>query len=273
MITWQSPVIVTLLALLGLNASGPAPEAPTPAPAPHSVSAPLPTPGKGAAGSSVAPDTLARFFARWNQSVKQNPPGFIAKNDTIKAVFDAFRAFYKPLNLAKLGDWEWGNQLNASCRYVVVQNQLSYAVLPTDKFDSFDWQKSRKHSITNFRPPVNLDARKVLYLSTPYAKLLTQFLGAAATKVGAKNMMAPSQPTGQSERRYQLLRPYIPLLHGHWGGYWHLETHPEASYILLNEQLTVAKIDFRVGYQGGEATLVKSGNTWVIKKSEATWIE
>jgi hypothetical protein len=37
--------------------------------------------------------------------------------------------------------------------------------------------------------------------------------------------------------------------------------------------LTKAKIDFRVGYQGGEAILEKSGNNWTIKESKATWIE
>ena len=59
----------------------------------------------------------------------------------------------------------------------------------------------------------------------------------------------------------------------YWGGYWHLETHPDIYYILFNEALNKAKVEFRVGYEGGEAILVKEKGEWIIKKSKMTWIE
>ena len=46
----------------------------------------------------------------------------------------------------------------------------------------------------------------------------------------------------------------------HWGGYWHLETHPDIGGIIFNKTLTKAKIDFRVGYQDGKAILERNGN-------------
>lgn len=218
-------------------------------------------------------DALGQIFKRWNETIQPNPKSFIEQNDTIKAIFDAYREFYKPLDLLKLGDWEWGNELNSKSKYVVVQNNISYAVMPADSIDNFDWGTLKKEAIDNFRPPVTIAPEKVLYLTTEYDKALNQFLGTESTKVGEPNVMNPSLPAGESEKRYEMIRPFIPVLHGHWGGYWHLETHPIVNTILFNKNLTTAKFYFRVGYQGGEATLIKSANRWTIKESNATWIE
>ena len=90
---------------------------------------------------------------------------------------------------------------------------------------------------------------------------------------GTNNIMSPSLPEGESEERYNFLKEYIHILHGHWGGYWHLETHPEVNLILINNKLTRAKVYFRYGYQGGETLLEKENGEWTVKDSKATWIE
>lgn len=221
----------------------------------------------------IQPDCFGQIFVDWNKTIKPNSNEFIRQNDTINALFNVYKEFYKPLDLLKLGDWEWGNDLNSKCKYVVVQNKIFYSVLLTDNFDDFDWEKSKKDSIDNFRPPIDLDKDKVLYLTHEYAGAINKFLGTESTELGEGNIMNPSRPESESEKRYEILRPYIPILHGHWGGYWHLETHPDISVIIFNKSMTKAKIDFRVGYQGGEAILEKSGNNWTIKESKATWIE
>jgi hypothetical protein len=221
----------------------------------------------------MKPDSFEQIFVDWNREIKPNSDDFIHQNDTINAVFEVYKEFYMPLDLLKLGDWEWGNDLNSKSKYVVVQNKIFYSIMLTENFDDFDWQKSKKDSIENFRPPINLDKNKILYLTDEYAKSINKFLGTESTKLGEGNIMNPSRPEGESEKRYEILRPYIPILHGHWGGYWHLETHPEISVIIFNKTLTKAKIDFRVGYQGGETILEKNGNNWTIKESKATWIE
>jgi len=218
-------------------------------------------------------DSLQAFFTDWNETVKSNSKDFIYQNDTIKAVFDVYKEFYKPLNLLKLGDWEWGNKLNSGCKFIVVQNKLYYAVIASGNFSDFDWSTYKKDSINNFRPPLNLDSNKILYLTTEYDKTLNLFLGSISIEMGQRNIMDPAKPNGESEKRYLILRAFIPILHGHWGGYWHLETHPAASIILFNKGLTLAKVNFRVGYQGGEAILTKEDNGWIIKESRATWIE
>lgn len=218
-------------------------------------------------------DSFKQIFITWNESISPNAEEFIHQNDTINALFAAYKEFYKPLDLLKLGKWEWGNNLNSKCEYVAIQNKIFYSVMDTDNFSDFDWEKSRKDSIINFRPPLNLDKNKVLYLTDEYAKSINQFLGTESTEPGEGNIMNPSIPIGESEKRYKIIRSYIPILEGHWGKYWHLATHPDIAIILFDKTLKTAKIDFRVGYEGGTAILKKIDKDWEIVDSRATWIE
>lgn len=222
----------------------------------------------------IKTDSFGQFFTNWNNVIKSNTVSFIHQNDTIAAVFNIYKVLYKPLDLLKLGEWEWGNDLNSECKYVVVQNKIFYSVLEANHFnDDYSWEKTKKDSIINFRPPIDLDSNKVLYLTAEYEKSINKFLGTESTTVGEGNIMNPSRPKGESEKRYNTLRQYIPILQGHWGGYWHIETHPEISVIVLDKALTKATAYFQVGYQGGEASLVRNGNIWIITKSKPTWIE
>ncbi|MBE7171583.1 MAG: hypothetical protein INR73_13395 [Williamsia sp.] len=213
------------------------------------------------------------FFAAWNKISKPNTHAFINQNDTTKAVFNIFKTFYQPLDLLKIGDWEWGNNLNAHCKYIVVNNKIYYSVLATDSLKDYNWQTSKKDSVEDFRPPVNMKSSIVLYLTKEYFEAINHFLGTESTARGEGNIMNPAMAAGKSEQRYKMLRPYIPILHGHWGGYWHLSTHPDVFNIILNKGMNKASIDFRVGYQGGEAVLERSGENWVVRESKATWIE
>ena len=197
---------------------------------------------------------LEQFFIDWNTSVSSNTGG---ENDITKTIYEIYRTFYNPLDLLILGDWEWGNSLNSSSKYVAVQNKIYYAVAEKELFDTY-WRINRD-SISDFRPQLDLPKNKVLYLLPEYAKALNAFLG--------------TERSDENWKRYEFLRYQIPILCGHWGWYWHLATHPEISLMLIDTDKTVAKILFRVGYQGGEATLEKNNNTWVITESRATWIE
>ena len=216
---------------------------------------------------------IKNFFVDWNNSVKQNSKEFIDQNNTIKNIFEIYRTFYQPLDLLELGDWEWGNSLNNNSKYVVVQEKMFYYIMPNDNFDDFKHWDNELDSIINFKPPIDIGSDKVLYLMDEYSKAINRFLGSESTKLGVGGIMNPSMPIEESQRRYTFLREYIPILHGHWGGYWHIATHPEVSYIILNNKLNKAIVFFRVGYQGGEATLVKINNKWRVESSKATWIE
>jgi len=222
-------------------------------------------------------DNLEKFFTNWNVSFSSNTVDFIKQSKITEAIFEIYKKFYNPLNLTQLGDWEWGNGLNSNSKYIAVQNKIVFAGLKKEFFDIYFYQgiyeTIKYDTICDFRPPLNLGKDKVLYLTPNYEKTLNMFLGVESTEMGENGIMTPSMPKGDSEKRYSSIRPYIPILHGHWGGYWHLATHPEISRIFVDTNSGAAKVFFRVGYQGGEALLKKKSSGWTIVESKATWIE
>lgn len=221
------------------------------------------------ADSTAKIDSLDQFFKRWNSSIPPNKTVFVNQNDTIKAVFQVFRVLYKPFDLLKLGGWEWGNKLNANAKYAAIQNKIYYSILATDDLNGAN---NNVDSILNFRPVTNIPEIQVVYLTTEFREALYNFLGSDESELGEGNIMNPSQPKGESQRRYQLLRPFIPILHGHNTG-WNIGTSPTIESIKFNKSLTLAKVQFIVGYEGGEAIVKKVGNEWIIASSKATWIE
>jgi len=211
-------------------------------------------------------DDLKMFFRDWNVSFSSNTANFIKQDKITEAIFEIYKEFYSPLNLTNLGNWEWGNSLNSNSKYVAVQNKIVFAELKEEFFEIYFYQGIYEtinfDTICDFRPPLNLRKDKILYLTPNYEKSLNMFLGAD-----------PSVPQGDIDKRYSFIRPYIPILCGHWGNYWHIATHPEISRIFVDINNGAAKVFFRVGYQGGEAILKKKSNSWKIEESRATWIE
>ena len=212
------------------------------------------------------------FFLEWEKSVSQSSNDVIDQNEVIKSIFIIFKEFYAPSDLKKLGDWEWDN-MNAGYEYVVVQNTIYYYVSSNDIVERYSLGIEQYDTITNFKPPVNTNLGKVLYLTDEYRKAINTFLGSESTGVGVGSIMNPSMPVGESQKRYEFLRKYIQIIPGHWGGDWHIATHPEVINIVFNNTLDEACINFRVGYMGGEAMFSKEGAKWVLKSSRATWIE
>ena len=222
-------------------------------------------------------EKLEEIFIKWNYDLKPNYIDDNYPNEIIKSVYEVYAEFYKPHDLLKLGDWEWGNELNSKSKYVLIQNRIDFKIYDSDNIEKIAENEKtisfKKDSIINFRPKLNIENSKTLYLLPKYRKELVNFLGTQSSKFGKTNIMSVSRPKKQSAKRYGFIRPYLPILHGHWGGYWEIETSPEVFNIIFNKNLTEAKIFFSVGYQGGETTLIKENDKWIIKESKATCIE
>lgn len=222
-------------------------------------------------------ESLEKIFNEWNKSLSAYYINDNYPNEEIKSVYEVYAEFYKPHDLLKLGDWEWGNELNSKSKYVLIQNRIDFKIYDSDNIEKIAENERtisfKKDSIIDFRPKLNIENSKTLYLLPKYRKELVNFLGTQSTKFGKTNIMSVSRQKKQSAKRYGFIRPYLPILHGHWGGYWEIETSPEVFNIIFNKNLTEAKIFFSVGYQGGETTLIKENDKWIIKESKATWIE
>ncbi len=222
--------------------------------------------------TSQNPLKLVDFFKTWNLDIQPNNEKFTDQNEIIKSVYEIYKAFYSPNNPSKLGQWEDFNKPDDSLAYFVIQNMIYYSVIPD--FEKFQWETSKIDSINNFKPRLeHLGQEGILYLTNEYNSALNGFLGYEHNKFGAGNVMSPSFVKGETEKRYKFLKKYIHILHGHWGGYWHIETHPEVGSIVMNNQLTKATIHFRYGYEGGETMFKKENGEWILQSSKVTWIE
>ena len=221
-------------------------------------------------------DELKKILNRWNlafQSVDLDN----LNNPAEKSIYELYKIFYKPKDLLKLGNWEWENKLNENSEFVIIQSKISYSILDLESLKNINENKRgnvlKKDSIINFRPQIDFDKSKILYSNINYNLALTKFLGSQSTKFGKPNIMSVSRPKKESEKRYKFIRPFIPVLHGHWGGYWQILTNPTIYALDFNRELTEAKIYFQVGYEGGETYLIKENQNWTIKESKTTWIE
>lgn len=226
-------------------------------------------------------EDIEKIFHDWNEKIVMDNEAKINQNDTIKEIYAVFKEIYKPFDLQKLGDWEGdvGDSLNIGFPYVIVQESISYVCLNTDSLSRslilnyIDVGDKIQAVSFSFCPPLNnTDKSKILYANSKYIDALEEFLGNESIKVGEENIMMPSLPKGISKSKYEFLRKYIPINHGHWGG-WHITTHPKINKIYLNKKLDRAYVFFRVLYEGGEAELEKVEGKWEIKRSNGTLIE
>jgi len=227
-----------------------------------------------ATADSIHADSLDLFFSEWNRYSKPYSIDSIAGYAVDEAIYSLYKVFYSPFNLTRLGDPEWGNRLNEGAGYAVIQSKVYYQVLSTDDFQQrHSLDRTRMDSLTDFRPSLDIAPCKALYLTDEYKTAIEKYLGMDYSEVGTGDIMNPAMPKDKSRDHYQILRNYIPVLMGHWGGYWHIETHPYVFYIILNKDLSKALVNFRIGYQGGETILEKRFRTWSIVESGLTWIE
>jgi len=125
-------------------------------------------------------------------------------------------------------------------------------------------------SIMNFRPSINCNNKKPLYLTSHYDSILNNFLGNKYFQLG---VMSPATAKDESKKRQAFLEHEIKIFYGHWGGYWQLFSYPVAYSITFDKQMHYAKVNFRMVYEGGEAILENQSGRWVLISSRRTWIE
>jgi hypothetical protein len=199
-------------------------------------------------------------------------------SDLQKDVYEIFKDFYNPFNLQRVGTGEWGNELYSDIDYVIIQNSIFIYTYKMESlnfhvFANTDSLILSKDSIINFRPELQFEKAKTLYLLPKYELVINKFLGSKNYPLGTGGIMNPSRARGKSAKRLKFLNKKLNIIHGHWGGYWHIETHPEVFSIDFNNDKTIAKVNYRLVYQGGEATYIKQNGEWNLKDAHLTWIE
>lgn len=213
-------------------------------------------------------DSIDYFFQEWHASIKPNTDKYINSNDTLRAIHDIFRIVYKPFNLNDLQRWKWENNQNERAKYIAVQNEIYYAIVTKeDDEDILDTPWAGGLHLTDFRPHVDVAPEKVLYLAPEYNEALTKLLKLRLSMVDKYGNIVYTQDY------CKIIYPYIPVSVGHWGNYWHIETHPHIHSIAFDTKMSTAYAFFRIGYGGGKAKLEKKNGKWQMISSGMTWIE
>ncbi|NLT52321.1 MAG: hypothetical protein GXX85_15560 [Ignavibacteria bacterium] len=222
-------------------------------------------------------ERLDWFLMNWH--LKSSPISseqFQKLSDTVIAVYEIYEKFYNPFELDKIKGSEYGNHYYNPIDYIIISPTINVRFV--DKFLNYLWMDSLSYkknllcefSIDNFAPRLHFPYHKVLYLTSDYDSVITKFLKNEQSPFGAEGIMNTAQPIGESKKRVEFLRPKIKIISGHWGGYWHLTTHPDIRMIELNSSLDTARVRFRLVYQFGEAMFKKSNGEWSLVYSKIT---
>ncbi len=224
-------------------------------------------------------DLLDRFFSDWEEEV---PPlrdeERSSLDETQRAVYEIFEVFYTPDQISRIGDSEVGPDIYSQYPYYVVQNSIDFTV-----FDRLIWGSEWAYGdeepkpiqggeIKDFRPRVKGSDKRSVFLSPAYEQALFAFLGYDLSPVDEGRFMQAPFPKGESKKRADFLGKKVRVLAGHWGG-WQIATHPYVNRIELNQDLTEAKVEFSLVYEGGEARLQRTEDGWRMTDSRLTWIQ
>lgn len=130
--------------------------------------------------------------------------------------------------------------------------------------------KFNPRTLLNFRPKIHSDSVKYLYLTKEYKKTLNDFLGTLHYDVGTGDIMNTAFPKDETYNRYRFICPTLPIVQGHWGGYWHLETFPIIYSIRFNENFQQAIVSFRssIGETVGNYIINKKNGHWISDKND-----
>ena len=196
-------------------------------------------------------DSLINFLKEWNSLIPTSSMEYVNQNETIKNIYSLFFDLYKPYcfgNLTTETPYELKDE------YVLIPCEIDYNVVSVATFKKMSqdyglYENYKSNLLENFRPKTIINPRKQLFLTKEYKTALNSFLGTKHSEVGEGDIMNPAQPKEESFNKFIFIRTFLPVLEGHWGGYWYLETFPIVKRIIFDENFENAYVDFRDGYR------------------------
>lgn len=129
-------------------------------------------------------------------------------------------------------------------------------------------------SAIEFRPNVQFNDKKTVYLTEEYIRLLNQFCSEdPAFKLDTidESFIENFNFLLRSEK-LKFLRKAAYVIPGHWGGVQYV-TFPIADQIIFNPDTTRAVVQWECYYHGGDAVLMNQDGEWIIVDCRRIWIE
>ncbi|HEX3023280.1 MAG TPA: hypothetical protein VHP81_12920 [Lachnospiraceae bacterium] len=233
------------------------------------------------------PELARQYFEFWNEeSTKRTREEY---RDVVEEnLYKLYKAFFQPYNMEPLVDEQFmgyaGKEvraLNKVAPYLVTQKQLPYTIQDISTMEDYlsgkgfspSIPRDERKTLYNFYPSVDINPEKVLHLTEKYEKDLNRFLGTRDPSLMSDTRKETESERAERERRKLFIQNYIPVLYGHWGGYWHLSTHPEVGLIILDRNLDRAVVEYRIGYNFGFAEYRISNGNWEFVRATMNGVE
>ncbi len=248
---------------------------------------------RGFANGDTTP--LVRFLEAWHKYATPVTAEQLAKKPEFeREAYAAYREFFAP-----------GKRYREK-NFVMIQKELEVVLVDDDMADIRkriaalkgipEFQRVPLRTISrivlkDFRPSVTLNGPKVIYLENRHLYELLSFLVAGREDLHGKRSLVDSywdiphdadpfqlKPEKREktvgQRRLDYLNTQIEIVAGHWGRGWHFETHPMAYRMYLSRDRTVAVVEFREHFGGGEVYLEKDDHgKWAVISRERNWVE
>jgi hypothetical protein len=220
---------------------------------------------------------LLDFLNDWHERSKPISPELLKKKPAFeKAVYDLYRAFFKP-----------AKRHYKDTQFIVIQNKINVYIVDSDLrrvFDAKSWDHTSSvrdlpeisHLMCkDFRPRIELEGKKLLYLENDRLAATLGFL--TEDDDGYRMIDRYRDEDCEAEERKKKLRylnSAMEIFPGHWGVGWHFETHPYINSLYFSSDFKKAVVIFRVYYGGGEALMSRQDDgDWKIVLMQDTWIE
>lgn len=213
----------------------------------------------------------------FNEMASNSIPRILNRELTPKAVSEAYEVFELFTSFSTNGPTHRNASAHRSRPFIVIQSSLNIIIRTSleqkkHPYDGFVHPAALDITINDFRPNVPIQGMRVVYLDNLSEKHISAFLGEEQDPVGLGNIMNPAVARGESLKRVEYINNALYVYPGHWGG-WHILSDPAVRSITFNEDLTVAWVDYSMGYEGGQTTYQKQHGEWSFISSLATWIE
>lgn len=188
-------------------------------------------------------------------------------HDSLKLVYDVFKEFYSPWDLRRIADSEFGDQIFEGIGTYIMQNSLRYDFYFKDRGDN------TTYTVENFNPTINNSDIQQIEFNDDLKSMLDCFLGTGY--VVTENDTIESLPFTVEEifDRYYYLNKFIRFFPNHWHLSFSYITEPFVYQMSFNKTKDSAQVHYALGYQGGEAILVRDDDNWNVVDYYMTWIQ
>ena len=187
-----------------------------------------------------------------------------------KDIYSIFTRIYKPDSLAYLTNNRWNDGFYSSSNYFLVQNSIRFCA---DNKAQEIIVIDNAQKLWDFRPELKFKNAKLIYLKPELDSAINRFLNHQYIPLGDNNLMIPAEPKLETKKRKDFLSKELKILYGHWGSYWHLETHPEIEIISFNSKRDSAFVSYRIRYSFWSASFVKQNDKWILSGIKANGVE